>query len=324
MRIRKPTVSLLAPESRTSDSHPAGRADVILDAPVPRKRTKKQSKGASSASVPPPRVTAVASAPSAPMPTASSVPPACSISGGLPDSAGEHSDLTSHLPASRKRTKKPTERSEYARVHQAKPKRTQGSTERLSMTYHVRNGQIVTLASEPGPPSQVPATSSVSLPEEADQDTQTPDRIRHRKGQENQAIKTPLSSPAKPSHPSPRSVRFVNSSPTKQDAWDAISRRARTWPELPSVFSHWDAQVCFSRRFSTSSQPFSSSSLFSVTSECSPKLPCNVADRCVVDTVATSGTITDVSPSSLAIQDSLPASCSYARHASASPFHRYI
>ncbi|KAI9567594.1 hypothetical protein HD554DRAFT_2039595 [Boletus coccyginus] len=227
-RTQMPTVSLRAPESRTSHSFAVHPAELIPDAPVPRKRAKRQSKGAGSASVPPSDVTAVAP----------SLPPARSISSGLADSAREHSDMASHLPASRKRTKKPTERGEYARARQVKPKRTQKSTRRLPTTYHVRNGQIVTLASEPESPSQAPATSSAPRLE----NMRTPDQVRHRKGQENQAIKTPLSSPAKPSHSSPRIVRFVNSSPTKQDVWDAISRRARTWPELPSVFSHWDAQ----------------------------------------------------------------------------------
>jgi hypothetical protein len=234
---------------------PAEPADVSFDAPVPRKRTKRNRKGGKkeahaigtasevSTSAPPPRVGPLMSTPSTPMPTVSLFAPESSTSTGLVDGARENADIVSDVHASRKRTRGPG--SKGARVRRNRKSPLKKTTPKSPVTYHVRNGQIVTLASEPAVPTIPPASQPEE--EEAGQDAQMPPRIRHREGQENQALKTPLSSPANPSHPSPRSARLVKSSPNtaKEDAWSVIAKRGGTWPELPSVFSHWDVQVCF-------------------------------------------------------------------------------
>ena len=220
-----------APESSPNNSFG-------VDAPVPRKRTRRHRRGGKkevpasevSTSAPPPRIEALMSTPSTPTPTVTLFIPECSTSTGPVDSARENEDMASDVPVSRKRSRARTRRNQRRKA-----------TPKSPVTYHVRNGHLVTLASEPER-SQAPSIPSASQPEEDDQDAQMPPRIRHREGQE---AKTPLLSPANPSHPSPRSARLKPSpSSTKEDAWTAIVKRGGTWPELPSLFSHWDVQVC--------------------------------------------------------------------------------
>ncbi|KAF8439020.1 hypothetical protein L210DRAFT_2240098 [Boletus edulis BED1] len=215
-RTPTPTASRLAPKSPTG--HPLA-VDAVEhpDVPIPRKRKKRQSEGGEkgvhaarvvsevSEKLQPPRIRMV----------------------------------TSDLPTPRRRTKKESER------RQIKPQHAPNAKPKSSEKHHVRNGQIVAVASEPEPRSQVPATPSASQPEKANQDAQTPTRTRHRKRQGDRAIKVELSSPGKLSQPSSRSARLVKSSPSKEDVLNAISRSGGTWPELPSVFSNWDIQVCF-------------------------------------------------------------------------------
>lgn len=162
---------------------------------------------------------------------------------------------TTTTSASRKKTKKDNKPS-HGRRRSRKVKRGKAK-EKSSARHHVRDGQIVTVSSEPEPGPESPATPSASQPEEADSPARTP----HHKGQENRATKTPLSSSPKNSYHA--SSRRVTSSPTKEDVWNTISRGTGIWPELPRVFSQWDVQVTFltspspglSQRFSCCCRP---------------------------------------------------------------------
>lgn len=216
----------------------------------------------------PPRVIgAGTSAPSTVTPIMSRLVPESSTSSGIADGAGEHpEDMASHLPVSGKGTKRQSKRGgkedhaartafEHARVRPKKRKRALNAKPKSFVNHHIRNGQIVAVDPDqeltPEPRSQVQALVVPSAPEpsvraeEADQDSRTVSRICHRKGRDNQAVKAPLSSPAKPSHSSPRNACCVRSSPTKEEVWNTISQTGGVWPELPSAFSHWDVQVCF-------------------------------------------------------------------------------
>ena len=212
------------------------RADMPSDAPVPRKRIrtkrhgrrKKEALAMSTAaevstSALPLFIGTVTPTPSASTPGVSWLAPECSTSNGLVDGTTENADMDRASELPRKRPKR--RGGERARSRRDKRRKALQATPKPPVTYHVRNGQIVTLASEPEPESQAPATPSASQPEE---DARTPTRMRHREGQENRAMKTPLSSPG-----------------AKEDAWSVISKRGGTWPEPPSTFSHWDVQVCF-------------------------------------------------------------------------------
>lgn len=182
-----------------------------------------------------------------------------STSSGLVGNTGGRPDVTSCLTMSGKRMRKQSERgkeaSEHAHVRPKKRKRASKAKPNSLVKYHVRNGHIVALEPEPEPTPElqshvrVPVTPSVSEPsvrsEEAAQESRMATQMCHRRGQENQAMKAPLSSPAISRHPSPRSSPCVKSSPTKEDMWNTmLSQGGGTWPKLPSMFSHWDAQVC--------------------------------------------------------------------------------
>ncbi|KAH0835864.1 hypothetical protein J3R83DRAFT_9738 [Lanmaoa asiatica] len=215
-----------------------------------------------SADVPPSRIGAVTAAPSTamPIPGVSRLAPESSTGSGLADGAGEHPEMTSHFPVSRKRMKKQSERgayaaraaSEHARNRQEKRRRAPKAKPKSLVKYHVRNGQIVPAEPKLGPERaleprlQAPVTPSLSdttiHAAEADQNsTLTSTRICHRKGREDQMMKTPLSSPAKSGHPTPH-TRSVKSPPTTEEVCDKMSRLDGAWPELSSVFSHWDTQ----------------------------------------------------------------------------------
>ena len=226
---------------------------------VPRKRKKKQDRGVDHAghtlsevpeTLEPPRIEA---------PSESSTPSvsrlALESSNGLVDRGGVEYPNTTTTSASRKKTKKDNEPA-HGRRRSRKVKRGKAK-EKSPARHHVRDGQIVTVSSEPEPGPESPTTPSASQPEEADSPARTP----HHKGQENRAMKTPLSSLPKNLYHA--SSRRVTSSPTKEDVWNTISRGTGIWPELPRVFSQWDVQVTFltspspglSQRFSCCCRP---------------------------------------------------------------------
>lgn len=179
--------------------------------------------------------------------------------------SGRAVDATPYSPFPRNTMKKPRLREPHdeARTTSArdairlkKPKQRPKGKPRSPVKYHVWNGRIVAVELEPGSestltpdaPPRASAASSPSRPtvlaEETVQDLRTPSPRRHRKGRENEAIKTPLLPPVRP--PSKRSPRIVKSSPTKEDVWNKIHQASRKWPDLPAAFSHCDIQVCLS------------------------------------------------------------------------------
>ena len=204
-----------------------------------------------SANVPPSRI-----APSTPTPTVPQLARENSTSSGPAADAGECPDAPLYAPVPRKRTKKPSEcgkeahatRTAHASIRRKnKPKRAPKA--KSPVKYHIWNGQIVSVELQPepeptpAPQSRTPAPQPPIDTEEAAQALRSPARLRRRKGRENQAMKTSLSSPAR--HPNTRSPRFIKSSPTKEDVWNTLCQDGREWPEPPTMFSHWDIQVCF-------------------------------------------------------------------------------